>query len=60
MSSSTKPTSKSKSSKPATKDKDGKVHKLSLKGSAKLVSEFVYLLLPPPPPFSSSFLPRAG
>jgi hypothetical protein len=34
--------SKSKSSKPATeKSKDGKVHKLSLKGSAKLVAEFV-------------------
>lgn len=38
------------SEKPSRKEKDtSKVHKLSLKGSARLVAEFVCWILSPPP-----------
>lgn len=50
-------TMSSKDPSKTSKDKDkSKVHKLSLKGSAKLVAEFVRCL---PPPAASRKLPRS-
>lgn len=48
------------SEKPSKKEKDtSKVHKLSLKGSARLVAEFVCSILNPPPadPFPITLYP---
>lgn len=48
------------SEKPSKKEKDtSKVHKLSLKGSARLVAEFVCSILKPPPadPFPITLYP---